>query len=224
MSLRDRPIVGWALPVLMLVISLFVIGSDTGVVATRLRGVLFDSYQRLQPRHYEDTITHTGYSVRVLDSDGASLARFGPWPWPHATLAKLSREVKAQGAALIVFAFPLDVADPLSPTRLLEAVPPGPTADVARATLSQLPSPDDALVAAMSELATVTGFVLGAQNASHAPSLKATIGFIGTKNPFDHVPIFTTGAIAPVENMALDRKSTRLNSSHSRASRMPSSA
>jgi len=202
MSLRERPIAVWALPVLMLVASLLLLGSDAAHVATRLRGILFDAYQQAQPRPYQDTLPRAGFSVRVLDADAPSLARFGAWPWPHATLARLSDEMKAKGVAMVVFAFPLDAPDPLSPTRLLGQLPPGPTSDAARQILSTMPSPDDALVTAMSKLATVSGFVLGEVNAARAPDLKASVTFVGTRDPFGRVPRFTTasGAVPAIEH------------------------
>ena len=66
MSLRDRPIAVWAFPVVMLVGSLLLLGSDAGQVAMRLRGILFDAYQHAQPRPYQETLSRAGFSVRVL--------------------------------------------------------------------------------------------------------------------------------------------------------------
>ncbi|MGZ5959639.1 MAG: CHASE2 domain-containing protein, partial [Rhizomicrobium sp.] len=132
MNLRDRPLAIWAFPLVMLVAALLFLGSDVGGMATRLRETLFDAYQRFQPRPYQDTLPRAGFSVRVLDSDTANLKRLGPWPWPHSTLAKLTRELKAKGAALVVFAFPLDVPDPLSPKNLLAQAPFGPAGDPIR--------------------------------------------------------------------------------------------
>ena len=205
MSLRDRPIAVWAFPVLMLMGSLMLLGSDAGHMASRLRGILFDAYQHLQPRPYQDTLGRAGFSVRVLESDAASLARFGPWPWPRTTLAKLIRELKSNGAAMVALAFPLDIPDPLSPKSLLAQVPPGPDSDPTRDALRTMSSPDDALVGAMSQLPTVTGFVMGEVNAARAPVPKSQVTFIGTKNPFAHVPAFASasGAIAPIERIGL---------------------
>ncbi len=185
----------------MLAAMLFVLGTDAGTVATRLRGVLFDSYQRSAPRPYQDTLAHAGFRVRELQADAASEARFGAWPWPRATLAKLLGEMKARGAALAVFAFPLDTPDPASPKNLLPLVPPGAQNDPLRAALSQMASPDDGLAAAMGQLATVTGFALEPQSGRPAPALRATLRFVGAKNPFGHAPDFAsaTGVIAPVE-------------------------
>ena len=205
MNLRDRPTAIWALPILMLLGALLFLGSDAGQTASRLRGILFDAYQHMQPRPYQDTLQRSGFAVRVLDSDADSLARFGPWPWPHATLSKLTRELKAKGAAMVVFAFPLDVPDPLSPSNLLALAPTGPQGDVVRSALSSMPSPDSDLTLAMSQLATMTGFTLGSGNGARAPSPKAQVSFVGSRNPFGRVPAFSSGsgAIASVEYTSL---------------------
>ena len=184
MNLRNRPTAIWAFPILMLLGALLFLGSDAGQTASRLRGILFDAYQHIQPRPYQDTLPRSGFAVRVLDSDADSLARFGPWPWPHATLAKLTRELKAKGAAMVVFAFPLDVPDPLSPANLLALTPAGPQGDAVRSALNAMPSPDSDLTLAMSQLATMTGFTLGTGNAARAPSPKSQVSFVGNKESF----------------------------------------
>ncbi len=205
MSFQGRPIAIWAFPGIMLAAMLFLLATDAGTMATRLRGVLFDSYQRSLPRPYQDTRAHAGFSVRTLDADAASLRRFGPWPWPHAVLARLTRELKTQGAALAVFAFPLDTPDPASPRNLLAEVPAGPEGDAVRSALTQMTSPDDGLAAALSQLATVTGFTLGAADAAHGPQIRAPLRFVGAKNPFGHAPNFAhaEGAIPALERASL---------------------
>jgi hypothetical protein len=203
MKLSDKSIA--AFPVFVLVLSLVVLGSDAGRIASRLRGVLFDAYQHGQPRSYADTVSRAGFSIRVLDADAPSLARFGPWPWPRSTLAALLGELKAKGAALAVFAFPLDVPDPLSPKNLAAQTQAGPGGDAARAALDTMVSPDLALTRAMSHLATATGFVLGAGNGARVPIPTAQVSFVGAKNPLGRAPSFAgaTRAIAPLERMSV---------------------
>ena len=205
MNFQGRPIATWAFPLVMLAATLFVLGTDAGTMATRLRGVLFDSYQRSQPRVYQETLSHSGFAVRTLDADAASLKRFGKWPWPHAVLARLTRELKTQGAAMAVFAFPLDTPDAASPRNLLPEAPTGPEGDAVRTALAQMTSPDDALTGAMSQLATVSGFELGAADSSRAPGIRAPLRFAGAKDPFGHTPIFTTaqGAVEGIERTSL---------------------
>ncbi len=203
MKLNDKSIA--TLPIVALILCLVLLGSDAGHVATRLRGVLFDAYQIAGPRTYVDTRARSGYSVRVLAVDAASLARFGPWPWPRSTLAVLLGELKEKGAALAVLAFPLDVPDPLSPKNLAAQTPAGPSGDAARAALETMVSPDVSLMTAMSHLATATGFVLGSAAAARSPVLKSPVTFIGAKDPFGHVPAFASAsaAIAPLERMSV---------------------
>ena len=202
MKLSDKSIATF--PTIVLMLSVLLLASDLGHVATRLRGVLFDAYQNAQPRTYVDTAARAGYVVRVLDVDAASLARFGPWPWPRSTLAALLGKLKQKGAALAVLAFPLDVPDPLSPKNLVAQTPPGPAGDAARAALETMQSPDVALTNAMAHLATATGFVLGAGSASRPLALRTEVASIGTKYPFGQVPAFASAsqAIAPLERMS----------------------
>jgi len=204
MSVERRPIATWAIPAAVLAILLALLASDAGTVATRLRGILFDAYQHAQPRAYVDTKARAGFAVRTLDADKASLERFGPWPWPHAVLAKIVRDLKNQHAALVVFAFPIDTPDPATPKNLLSQLPPGAEYDAMRTTLSQMMGPDDELAAALSGLATVTGFTLGAEN-GHRPAIRAPLRFTGAKDPYGHVPQFAVaaGAIAAVERSSL---------------------
>ena len=203
MKLSDKSIA--AFPIIALVLSLVVLGSDAGRIASRLRDILFDAYQNAQPRRYADTVSMAGFSIRVLDADAPSLVRFGPWPWSHSTLAALLGELKAKGAALAVFAFPLDVPDPLSPKNLAAQTQAGPAGDAARAALDTMVSPDVALTKAMSHLATATGFVLGAGYGARAPIPRAHVSFVGAKNPFGRAPSFAdaTRAIAALEQMSV---------------------
>ena len=199
MNLRGRPIAIWAFPLVMLALALIVLGVDAGGAATWLRGMLFDTYQQAHPRPYEDTRAITGAPVRVLDIDQDSIARFGPWPWPHAAIAKLLSELKEQGAALVVLDADLDRPDAASPKSLLALVPPGPSFDETRLALERMPSPDEALVRALSSIKTVTAFTLGKDEAGFAP--KATVDWTGKADPFGRVPRFERST-APLADFA----------------------
>ncbi len=202
MIFQGRPLAIWALPGLVLAAALFLLGSDAGAAASRLRGVLFDSYQRAQPRAYQDTLPRAGFAVRTLEADAPSLKRFGKWPWPHGVLARLVGDLKAQGAAMAVLAFPLDAPDPASPKNLVALVPPGTQNDALRTALGQMASPDAALVQAMDGLPTVTGLALQDAPGARAPKFNATLRFIGSKNPFGRAPDFpaAAGAIQEIEH------------------------
>ncbi|MBL6851950.1 MAG: adenylate/guanylate cyclase domain-containing protein [Alphaproteobacteria bacterium] len=204
MSAQGKAIATWAIPAAVLVILLALLASDAGTVATRLRGILFDGYQHALPRAYQDTKPRAGFAVRTLDVDKASLERFGPWPWPHATLAALVRDLKNAHAAMVVFAFPLETADPATPKSLLSQIPTGADYDAVRTALAQMNGPDETLAASLSSLAAVTGFTLGAEN-GHRPAIRAPLRFTGNRDPSGHVPQFAQaeGAIPAVERNSL---------------------
>jgi adenylate cyclase len=172
----------WALPLAVLLAAAGLMVSDLGSIASRLGAMQFDSYQYLRPRPYVDPGPKTTLTVRTLDVDSASIAKFGPWPWPEATLAKLTEELKAKGAALVVFAFPLDKQDSSSPEQIAASLPPGPGTDLARTALSKLPSPDDALVQAMTQLRAVTGFTLRATQGGRDPAVQTEIAIDGAQD------------------------------------------
>ena len=135
MSFQDRPRSVWAFPLIALALTLAVLGSDWSGLASGLRGALFDSYQRLQPRAGRDTREAAGFSVKVLETDALS----------HAELAKLLTDLRARGAEMAVLVTPLSAPDPQSPKGLVPELPPGPASDAVRTALEAMPSPDKAL-------------------------------------------------------------------------------
>ncbi|HKA99732.1 MAG TPA: CHASE2 domain-containing protein, partial [Methyloceanibacter sp.] len=56
----------------------------------RLRALVFDTYQRLDPRAFDPALP-----VRVVDIDEASLKAVGQWPWPRTVLADLVDKLAA---------------------------------------------------------------------------------------------------------------------------------
>ncbi len=183
MTFRDRPFAVWGLPLITLLLALVVLGTDAGGLASRLRGWLFDTYAVTNPRPYEDTQS-VGHPVRVLDVDAASVERFGPWPWPHAVMATLINALKQQGASIVVVVGRFNRPDPTSGRNLATLAPPGPAYDAARRALEHLPSPDNALAAALSGIKSVTGFRLGEARPAGIPDLKTTVAWSGSRNPF----------------------------------------
>ncbi len=188
----------WAVPLAALAAMLLLIVTDLGGVATHLRGIEFDSYQAFRPRPYEDTFAKANHSVKILDIDDAAVARFGHWPWPRAVLAKLTTELKAAGAFVVVYAFPLDTPDPATPSRIASFLPPNN--DAARAALAQMPSPDDSLASAMKSVIAVSGFMLGAQGAYPATP-KADLATQGVDDPFGDTQKFSR-ASGPLPQIA----------------------
>jgi adenylate cyclase len=188
----------WVLPLVLLAAGFVLIATDFGGLATRTRGFEFDAYQRLHPRTYEDPSAKSGFAVRVLDIDEASLAKYGAWPWSRSVLAKLVDDLKAQGAAIIVLAMPLDLPDPATPSRLASLLPNDARAAAARAALSGIPSPDDSLATAVGSIKTVTGFTLG-QAGARAPSLKVAIDDSGDLFTRVHSSSAASGALSNIE-------------------------
>jgi adenylate cyclase len=196
MRVGARPLAIWVLPLAILVAALATNAFNLGGIAARLRGVQFDAYQYAHPRPYRDTRA-SGFSVRILDVDDASVARFGPWPWPHGVLAKLAYDLKNAGAGIAVFALPLDAADVTSPQRFAASLPPGPASDAARNALEHLASPDDTLASAIAAMPAITGFTLGNQPGRRTLALKAPIAFGGSRQLLSRVPQFP-GAAQPL--------------------------
>jgi adenylate cyclase len=183
-----KPIIVWALPLAVLLAAALTLFADPPGLAGRLRGVQFDAYQLLQPRAYEPEAA--GFKVRVLDPDAASLARFGPWPWPRLALAKLTDEMKAGGASIVVFDFPLEGADPASPARLAGLLPAN---DPSREALARLPDPDTRLAQSLAAMTAVTGFTLG--ESGTPPQLKPVLSFEG--DALRTVPDFADASAPP---------------------------
>lgn len=185
----DRPIAVWAVPLAVLTLAVLIMAADPGGLSSHLRGLQYDAYQSWQPRPYEETSAKSGYVVRVLEVDRASLARFGPWPWPRAVLAKLTRELRAAGASIVVFDFPLDTADPDTPDHLASLLPMSSDGNSARAALHALPSPDALLAESFKDVRAVTGFALGTPG--RAPEAKHGLAVSGAAPSDLPVPQFT---------------------------------
>ncbi len=195
MRFQDRPFALWAWPLAMLALSLALLASDTGGIATRLRGTLFDAYQHSGPR----PPSKAALKVRILTSDPESQATLGPWPWAHATLARLLETAHAKGLSLAVFTTPLDRTDPVSPTNLLPLVPSDHGFDNTRALLQGMASPDTALTSAISSLPSAIGIEPRAQGG--APQTKPVIQYRGRRDPLGQIPAFG-GASTPLPAIA----------------------
>lgn len=190
MNFRDRPRFVWAFPLVALAIALALLGSDWGGYGSGLRGALFDSYQRARPRTYQDTRAEGGFAVRVLGIDAPATEKFGQWPWPHATLAKVVTALSTQGAQLVVLDLPLDRPDPASPANLTAEIPAGPNYEQTRLALEAMPSPDKALADAFVHVSTVMGYDLGGPDRAFFP--KKSVTFAGATDPFARTKLFSS--------------------------------
>ena len=57
-----------------------------------LRLTVFDTFQRIQPRTYQDA------PVRIVDLDDTTLEKMGQWPWPRTRVAALVERLTELGA------------------------------------------------------------------------------------------------------------------------------
>jgi adenylate cyclase len=193
MKAGGKPVKIWVLPLVLLAAAFGLIATDLGGLATRIRGIEFDAYQHLHPRAYEDTSARSGYTVRILDIDEASVAHYGTWPWSRTVLARLVSDLKAQGASIVVLAMPLDTPDPATPSLLASLLPDNLQSAPARAALAGIQPPDSRLAAVLGGIKTVSGFSLG-EAGTGSPVLKAPID--GADELFAHTHQFAKVAPA----------------------------
>jgi len=117
----------------------------------RMSFLLFDNFQRIEPRPYEDA------GVRVVDIDEETIRRLGQWPWPRTDIAALTDRLTQAGAAAIAFDIVLSEPDRTSPPRLAQRLA---LDAAARATLARLPDNDAVLAHSFTSAPVVTGFFL----------------------------------------------------------------
>ncbi len=211
-----KPILVWALPLAILLAAALAMFADPAGLTGRLRGLQFDTYQSVQPRFYQPETA--GFRVRVLEADPASLTKFGAWPWSRLVLAKLTDEMKAGGASAVVFAIPLDRADPADPVHLAWLLPPG---DPGRDTLAKLAPPDARFAQSLTGMTAVTGYMLGEPG---GVTPKSTLGLDGDGDALRAVPDFTQASGAALEIQGASAGQGALNiapDSDGRVRRMP---
>lgn len=164
-----------------------------------LRHLVFDQYQRWQPRVWQDA------GVRVIDVDEESLARIGQWPWPRTRMAELVDRVREAGAAAIgfdvVFAEP-DRSAPALLARQWQLSAP------ARAELLAQPDPDARFAQSLARMPAVLGVSLRqpdavpTSTAQAAPELPERARFVLMgQAPGAHVPQ-AEQLIAPLPQLA----------------------
>src|SRR5512146_697317 len=177
----------WMVPLGLVVLAAALFAFDAGGLATRLSGAEYSLYQHQHPRPYEDSFARGHFHVRVLNFDDRATRRYGAWPWESDRLTRLTAALKKDGAAIIVFAFPLDSGDPASPQRFAAQLPPGPEYDAARATLNRMVSADEAFAEALSATRAVTGFTLTNVAGDDNVPIKPAVASEGTSDPYFYV-------------------------------------
>ncbi|HEX8574356.1 MAG TPA: adenylate/guanylate cyclase domain-containing protein [Allosphingosinicella sp.] len=155
-------------------------------------GLVFDSYQRLSPRAYQDA------GVRVIDIDDESVRRLGQWPWPRTDLADLTRAVADAGAASIAFDIVFSEPDRTSPAFLAEREARRGASDAQLGALRALPDHDLSFAGALAASPSVLGFFLTQDRPGAAVQPKAGFGVAGS-DPGASLTDYS-GAILPLQS------------------------
>jgi len=198
--LRWLGLVPWTVLALMLLAQLF----DPGAVVSSLRNQVFDFYQRINPRPYANPADTVGLQVRYVDIDEESLRRFGQWPWPRTTVAKLVRNLGEMGAAVVAFDVVFAEPDNTSPEQIAKGLPAEPTWDPTRTQLASLPRNDAVLADALHTVTSVTGFTFTNIRGGRAPKLVEAVSVLGDGDPVRSVTSFAgvTTTLPELENAA----------------------
>ncbi len=170
------------LPWITLGLMLFLQLVDPGSVLQTLRYQMFDFLQRQNPRVYTNLKDQFGVQVRYVDIDEESLRRIGQWPWPRSTVAKMVRNLGADGAAAVAFDIVFAEPDGTSPEQVARRLPQDPAWDATRTQLDALPRNDDVLAAAFKDVTTVTGFAFNDSSKGRAPAFKGSVSVVGDSN------------------------------------------
>ncbi|HEX6831241.1 MAG TPA: adenylate/guanylate cyclase domain-containing protein [Methyloceanibacter sp.] len=133
----------------------------------RLRAVVFDTYQQINPRHFDP-----GLPLRIIDIDEESLKRIGQWPWPRTALADLVKKLSDNGAAAIGFDMVFPEPDRMSPANALRFWPQSDALAGLREEVEKLPSNDHVFADAIGQGPVVLGFIATPQGGS-TPQSKA---------------------------------------------------
>jgi adenylate cyclase len=182
----------FVVPLALLVVGVVLRAADPGIVET-LRLLVFDTFQRIEPREYQDA------PVRIIDIDDGSLERLGQWPWPRTMVAELVTRLTELGAAVIVFDIVFAEPDRTSPNRVLPLWPDTPDVEALRQNISALPDHDLVLAEAIRGSNVVTAFVLTGGELTRPPALKKGFSF-GGDDPRAFIPE-QTGAVVNLDEI-----------------------
>jgi adenylate cyclase len=164
-------------------------------VAQVLRNLVFDQYQRAQPRPWTPDLP-----VRVVAIDDASLQQLGQWPWPRKTLADLADRLYAQGAAAIAFDIVFAEEDRAAPRNLLKSLPNIPEREaLVQALQARGFGTEDDLARSIANAPTVLSFVLTQDQTPQSVPVKT--GFVTAGD--DPAPFLQhfQGAVLPLQNL-----------------------
>ncbi|MDB5594161.1 MAG: adenylate/guanylate cyclase protein [Hyphomicrobiales bacterium] len=140
-------------------------------LAVQMRDLLFDQYQRMEPRMWRDDLP-----VRIIDIDDESLARYGQWPWPRDILARLTTRITQDHPAALVFDLIFAEEDRYAPERIVAALPASPEREALANVLAKGAGPD-AFTTALREVPSVLALALLSQG-ELGDTFKAKAGFV----------------------------------------------
>ncbi|MCC9624287.1 adenylate/guanylate cyclase domain-containing protein [Thalassospira sp. MA62] len=123
-------------PLAILIICIVVRWQNVTVI-DQLRLSVFDLYQQILPRKYEDV------GVRIIDIDERSLREYGQWPWPRTRLAELLYRLRSTAGADVV-GFDMIFAEPdrTSPSRVIDDWPNLANRNQVAAIVDEMPDHD----------------------------------------------------------------------------------
>ncbi|MBL8672690.1 MAG: adenylate/guanylate cyclase domain-containing protein [Alphaproteobacteria bacterium] len=201
-------------PLIVLLAGLGLRAFDPGPIK-QLRNLVFDSYQRIQPRPYLNPQQGPyGVGVRIVDIDDDSLEKMGQWPWSRNQVADMIAQLTNLGAATIVFDFVFPEPDRTSPRMILptwaQAVEQFPELKTLATKAEQLPDPDEQLggIIAHPDVNVVTGFALTMGNTPRVPVLRASFAQGG-----DDPRYFVHKYVGAVANLTVIEKGAKGNGS-----------
>lgn len=170
---------------LMSLIILFAAASFGAPLFDRLSSLVFDEYQRINPRE------PAGAPLLIVDIDEKSLDELGQWPWPRSQIALLVERLGELGAAVIAFDIAFAEADRTSLQQTLDELRAA-GADIAFP--EGVPELDNDAVFARTLAAnpTVTGLALTNELESELPGPKAGFAFAG-RDPTEILPSYRGG-------------------------------
>ncbi|HKP27649.1 MAG TPA: adenylate/guanylate cyclase domain-containing protein [Dongiaceae bacterium] len=153
-----------------------------------LRSLVFDQYQRVQPREYQPA------SVKIVDIDNESLIRIGQWPWPRSVIAELLHKLREQGAAVIAMDIVFSEPDRTAPSRVFSGWGLAPDDTLSQELSVRVTDPDEALAEELKLGKVVLGAVLTDDVRGEPVKRKGGFANAGV-NPRDNVRDFA-GIIA----------------------------
>ncbi len=115
---------------------------------------VFDAYQRLSPRPYEDT------AVRIIDIDNESLEKLGQWPWPRTYFQALLYHAFTKGAGVVSFDIVFDAPDRTSPKQVSTYWPQTDALKEIEDVIAALPDHDKEFADIMAQTNVVVGMAM----------------------------------------------------------------